>query len=71
MKIKFQGREVEAIPVDFLTRKEDFSEYQLTDGKVIRIKLVVTKILRLEGETSADGCPVYHILSTNVVAPVD
>ncbi len=57
--------------MDFLTRKEDFNEYQLEDGKVLRIKMVVTRIIRLEGETAPDGSPVYLIQSQNVVAPID
>jgi hypothetical protein len=57
-------------PVDFLTRKEDFNEYQLTDGKILRIKMVVTRIIRLEEEKAPDGNPVYLIQSQNVVAPV-
>jgi len=71
MKVKYQGREVEGKQVDFLTRKEDFNEYQLTDGKILRIKMVVTRIIRLEGETAPDGNPVYLLQSQNVVAPID
>jgi hypothetical protein len=51
MIVTYQSRQVEGKPVDFLTRKEDFSEYQLADGKIHRIKMVVTRIIRLEGET--------------------
>jgi len=32
MKVQYQGRQVEGNPVDFLTRREDFNEYQLSDG---------------------------------------
>jgi hypothetical protein len=71
MKVPYQGRQVDGTPVDFLARKEDFNEYQLDDGKVLRIKMVVTRIIRLEGETSPDGKPVYLIQSQNVVAPID
>ena len=35
MKVPYQGRQVEGKPVDFLTRKEDFNEYQLADGKIL------------------------------------
>ena len=71
MKLNYQGRQVEGTPVDFMPRKEDFNEYQLTDGKVIKIKMVVTRIIRLEGETAPDGSPVYMIQNQNVVAPLD
>lgn len=71
MKVTYQGREVEGRPVDFLTRKEEFNEYQLEDGKILRIKMVVTRIIRLEGEKAPDGNPVYLIQSQNIVAPID
>ncbi len=34
-KIPFRGREVDATEVEFQTRKEDWSEYQLMDGSFI------------------------------------
>ena len=71
MKVPYQGRQVEGTPVDFLTRKEDFNEYQLDDGRTLRIKMVVTRIIKLGGETAPDGNPVYFIQSQNVVAPID
>jgi hypothetical protein len=71
MKVPYQGRQVEGESVDFLTRKEDFNEYQLTDGKILKIKMVVTRIIRLEEEKTPDGKPIYLIQSQNVVAPID
>ena len=71
MKVNYQGREVEGTPVDFMCRREEFNEYQLTDGKVIKIKMVVTRIVRLDSEKTPDGKPVYLIQSQNVVAPLD
>ena len=71
MKVPYQGRQVEGKSVDFLTRKEDFNEYQLTDGKILRIKMVVTRIVRLEEEKAPDGGPIYLIQSQNIVAPID
>ena len=70
MKVPYQGRQVEGESVDFLTRKEDFNEYQLTDGKILKIKMVVTRIIRLEEEKAPDGNPIYLIQSQNVVAPI-
>ncbi len=71
MKVQYQGRQVEGKSVDFLTRKEDFNEYQLADGKTIRIKMVVTQIIKLVDERAPDGSPVYLIQSQNIVAPID
>jgi hypothetical protein len=70
VKVQYQGREVEGESVDFLARKEDFNEYQLTDGKILKIKMVVTRIIRLGEEKAPDGNPIYLIQSQNVVAPI-
>ena len=67
-KINFQGREVDATEIEFQTRKEDWNEYQLMDGSIVRMKLVVSEILRIEGVYDKEGNPVYHIKSTNVAA---
>ena len=71
MKVQYQGRQVEGESVEFLTRKEDFNEYQLTDGKILKIKMVVTRIIKLKEEKAPDGNPIYLIQSQNVVAPID
>jgi hypothetical protein len=68
--VQYQGRQVEGESVDFLARKEDFNEYQLADGKILKIKMVVTRIIRLEEEKAPDGNPIYLIQSQNVVAPI-
>jgi len=65
-KINFQGREVDATEVEFQTRKEDWNEYQLMDGSVIKMKLVVSTIFRVDGMYDDEGNPLYQIKSTNV-----
>jgi len=65
-KINFQGREVDATEVEFQTRKEDWNEYQLMDGSVIKMKLVVSTIFRVDGMYDNEGNPVYQINSTDV-----
>ena len=71
MQIDYQGKKVEAKSVDFIERKESWNEYQLTDGKVLKMKTVVSRILKLENEKDREGNPVYILQSTNVVAPVE
>jgi len=65
-KISFQGREVDATEIEFQTRKEDWNEYQLMDGTVIKMKLVVSEIFRIDGMYDDVGNPVYQIKSTNL-----
>jgi len=67
MRAKFQGKEVEAVDIGFLIRKEDFNEYQLEDGSVIKIKTVVTRILKITGEQDQDGNQVYQVQSSPVM----
>ena len=65
-KIPYKGREVDAIEVDFKTRKEDWNEYQLMDGSFVKIKLVVSEIFKVPGEYDNEGNPVYVVRSKNV-----
>ena len=65
-KINFHGQEVDATEVEFQTRKEDWNEYQLMDGTVIKMKLVVSQIFRIEGVYDNEGNPAYQIKSTNL-----
>ena len=66
MKLKLGEKEVEAEQISFVPASEPWAEYHLEDGAVIRMKLVATKIYRLEGEKDADGNPAYFIKSSNV-----
>jgi len=65
-KVNFQGREVDATEMEFETRKEDWNEYQLMDGSVVKMKLVVSTIFRIDGMYDNEGNPMYYIKSTNV-----
>ena len=62
------GREVDALVMPFQTGGEHFNEYLVDDGTVIRLKPVVTDVLRVEGEYDQMGNPVYIVQSTSVMA---
>lgn len=62
------GRTVDATELSFRTSGENWNEYLLDDGTVVRIKLVVTEVVRLDGEYDLDGNPAYIVKSTNVAA---
>lgn len=47
---------------------EDWNEYELEDGSVIRTKTVITKVLRLDGYFDPYGNPVYVVQSQMIVA---
>lgn len=66
MKIALpDGRKIEATDVDFTTEKEDWNEYTLVDGSVLKFKTIVTSVIRTEDHDQT-GNPVYLIRSTNV-----
>ena len=67
MKISYRGRQVEAKEVDFEISKENFNEYQLLNGDVIKFKTVVTSIHEIVDEKEPNGDPIYNIQSTNIV----
>ncbi len=68
-KIQFQGNEVWGEEVDFETEREGWNEYVLHDGTRLKMKSVVSDVLRLE-MFQPDGSPVYYINSTNVVTAI-
>lgn len=67
-KVNFQGSEVEATPVSPTSSSEYWNQYLLEDGSVIRMKLVATEFLKIDGVKDSEGNPVYVIKSTNVVS---
>lgn len=59
------GRKVEATNVDFKTEKEVWNEYTLEDGSILKLKTIVSTIIRTE-DYDPTGNPVYLIRSTNI-----
>jgi hypothetical protein len=57
--------------VDFDVIGEDWNTYQLKDGTVLKVKLVLAGVVRLNNKYDPLGNPVYMIKSTNVVRVMD
>lgn len=66
-KVNFQGNEVWGEEVDFEAEREGWNEYVLHDGTRLKMKTVVSDVVRLE-LFQPDGSPVYLVNSTNVVS---
>ena len=60
-------RQVEAEQVDFESKVEPWSSYELTDGTVLKVRVILTGLLRIEGEYDQSGNPIYVVSSQNVV----
>jgi hypothetical protein len=49
----------DAIIVDFKVMKEEWQRYSLSDGSVLRAKLVLTSVYRTQTQTNPIGEPLY------------
>lgn len=66
--INMGGRQVQATPIDVNQSSERWNEYFLEDGTVLKMKLVLKKVFRVDGEFDEEGNPVYVMQSTNVTS---
>ena len=67
MKIEFKGRQIEATEVEVLFSSEPWNEYQLADGRCLRLKEILGSVYKLEGENNSDGTPVYQFRTHKVM----
>jgi hypothetical protein len=68
IKINYGGEEVEATPIEINQASEYWNQYLLDDGTILKMKLVATKVLRLENRYDNEGSPIYLVQSTNVLS---
>jgi hypothetical protein len=68
VKVPYQGKQVDGLELEFKTKKEEWSEYEISDGTGIRMKLVVLNIVRLKDEYDPEGNPIYIAKSTTVIS---
>ena len=66
--INFGGRQVQALPIEVNQSGENWNEYLLEDGTVLKMKLVLKKVYKVDGEFDPEGNPVYVMQSTNVTS---
>ena len=60
-----------ATNVDVDQSTERWSEIRLTDGTVLRAKIVVVGAARIDGQHDLDLNPVYHVKSHNIISVVE
>lgn len=63
-KLTVFGMELDVVEVSFEPSIEHFNEYVLGDGSVIRVKSVVTSIMRVHEQFMADGSPIYFVFTS-------
>jgi hypothetical protein len=62
------GDLVEGTVMPFQVGGEHWNEYFVEDGTVLRVKMVATEIVRLEGQYDQNGDPAYAVGSANVTS---
>jgi len=68
VKINLGGEELQAQPIDINQTEEHWNQYLLDDGTVVKMKLVATKVLRVDEKFDPEGNPLYIIQSTNITS---
>jgi hypothetical protein len=65
----FNGNEVDTEVMEFETIKpETWAVFKLSDGTLVRAKLTVQEIIKLHGEYSPNGEPVYQVIAGTVLS---
>jgi hypothetical protein len=66
-KVQLGAETVDGVDLDFRTLHEEWNEYETEDGSRIRVKLVVTEIIRTDQYDLQTDQPVYVVRSGNIV----
>jgi|SRR5215211_8424318 len=65
-KVRLGNQEFEGEVIPFRGDVEHWNEYLLDDQSVLRMKVVVMEVVRVDGHYDNEGNPLYVINSTNV-----
>lgn len=68
VKIKLGDEVLEGTRIATTSSSENWNEYLLDDSSVLKMKLVVTEIVRVDGRYDSDNNPMYVVRSSNVMA---
>lgn len=66
-KLQIGVETVEGVDLDFRTLREEWNEYETEDGTRIRVKLVVSGIIRTDRYDHQTDQPIYVVQSGNIV----
>ena len=65
--VDFQGRKVLGRSIEFEPKNEPWAQYQLEDGSIMKVKVVLLDIIRLE-EYAPTGEPLYQFSMQQITA---
>jgi hypothetical protein len=55
--------DLERPPVDFIVTREDWCRYDLSDNVILKVKVVLTRVFKQQGQLYCDFQPIYVILT--------
>ena len=58
-----EGELIEVVKAD-----EPWTQYDLSDGSVLRVRIVLSEIVRIDNEYDADGNPSYYFKASPVLS---
>ncbi len=61
------GKQAEGVVVPVQATTEQWNEYFLEDGTVLRVKIVVTEVVHIEGQYDPSGNPLYATQSATLM----
>lgn len=67
-KIKVFGTEIDVVELETTDANETYNHYTLEDGSVLKVKNVANSIVKVVGQTSPIGHPIYMVFTTPVVS---
>lgn len=68
MKITLGDQVVEGEAMQFTAIEDPWILYKVSDGTVLKLKVVVSDIIKLPGTDPITGFPQYMIRSSNILA---
>ncbi len=56
-------------PLDFIVTREDWCRYDLSDNAILKVKVVLTRVYKQQGQLYSDFQPIYVILTNEIGTP--
>lgn len=67
IKMNYKGKEVDATVIEVNQESSYWNNYLLDDQSVLKLKVILTKVARIDNEYDQEGNPVYVVQATNIV----
>lgn len=65
--VNLRGRELDGELAEFTSKEEHWNEYELADGGLVRVRIVVSEIIVCD-EKNDDGNPLVVVKSSIIVS---